>query len=311
MKVSVVMVTHNHEKYIAKAIEGILMQNCDFEVELIIGDDCSPDGIAEIVKKYIDTHPNGHWINYTRHEINKGMMPNFIWTLEHSKGKYIALCDGDDYWTDPYKLQKQVDFLEANPDVSIICHDAIVVDSEGKKIEDSAYTYPNHKSDFSSDELMKCTGNVLTLTMCFRNVLSEIPKEMKKAFFGDTFLTSLLGQYGGSKFLPEKMAAYRQSGTGVYSGAKISDRLGNSIRTYIQLSKYYKRLRNKKLKKHFLEAARQQNRQHIYYSVEEKNKKQLIMALKDNFFLPKSHTDKLDFVVLLKVVVKNVFISRK
>jgi glycosyltransferase involved in cell wall biosynthesis len=83
--VSVVMITYNHEAFIAEAIEGVLMQEVDFPVELIIADDCSPDRTSEIVQGYLDTHPKGHWIKYTRHDQNKGMMPNFVWALEQAK----------------------------------------------------------------------------------------------------------------------------------------------------------------------------------------------------------------------------------
>lgn len=117
--VSVVMITYGHEKYIRQAIEGVLMQQGDFDLELVIANDCSPDNTDAVVQDVLSHHSNAHWIRYVRHEKNIGMMPNFIFALQQAKGKYIALCEGDDYWTDPCKLQKQVDFLEANPDYSI------------------------------------------------------------------------------------------------------------------------------------------------------------------------------------------------
>jgi glycosyltransferase involved in cell wall biosynthesis len=118
--VSVIMITFGHEKYIKQAVEGVLMQLCDFEIELIVANDCSPDNTDSIVQKIIETHPKSTLINYTKHNLNKGMSSNFIWASEQTKGKYIALCEGDDYWTDPYKLQKQVDFLESNKSVGIV-----------------------------------------------------------------------------------------------------------------------------------------------------------------------------------------------
>src|SRR5690554_6164539 len=112
--VSICTITYGHENYISDTIEGVLMQEVNFPVEFIIADDCSPDNTSTIVQEYIDNHPKGHWIKYTRHKKNKGMNPNFVWAMEQCKGKYIALCEGDDYWTDALKLQKQVDFLEKN-----------------------------------------------------------------------------------------------------------------------------------------------------------------------------------------------------
>ncbi len=119
--VSVVMITYGHEQLVKQAIEGVLMQQCDFEVELIIANDCSPDNTDSVVDQLKKNHTNSSWIKYTRHTTNKGMTSNFIWALEQVTGKYIALCDGDDYWTDPLKLKKQVDFLEENTGYSLCC----------------------------------------------------------------------------------------------------------------------------------------------------------------------------------------------
>jgi len=116
------MITYGHEKFIEQAINGVLMQECDFEVELIIANDCSPDNTNEVIRNILENHPRASWIKYINHKENLGMMPNFIFVLQQCKGKYIALCEGDDYWTDPLKLKKQVDFLEANPDFGICFH---------------------------------------------------------------------------------------------------------------------------------------------------------------------------------------------
>ena len=121
-KVSVCMITYGHEKFIEQAINGVLMQECDFEVELIIANDCSPDRTDAVIQNILKNHPRASWIKYIKHEKNLGMMPNFIFALQECQGKYVALCDGDDYWTDAFKLQKQVDFLESNPKFGICFH---------------------------------------------------------------------------------------------------------------------------------------------------------------------------------------------
>ena len=113
------MITYGHEKYIVQAVESIMMQQCEFDFELIISNDHSPDSTDYVIKKIIDEHPNSYKIKYHLQKNNIGMIPNFIFALNQAKSRYIALCDGDDYWTDPLKLQKQVDFLEANEDYSI------------------------------------------------------------------------------------------------------------------------------------------------------------------------------------------------
>ncbi|PTS92382.1 hypothetical protein DBR27_19765, partial [Flavobacterium sp. HMWF030] len=125
--VSVCVITYGHEKYIEQTIDGILMQEVDFDFELIISNDCSPDQTDEVVKSYLKDHPKSNKVKYFSHKKNMGAYQNFVFSLENSNGKYIALCEGDDYWTNPLKLQKQVDFLESNPDFSICFTDYAVL----------------------------------------------------------------------------------------------------------------------------------------------------------------------------------------
>lgn len=122
--VSVCMLTYKHEPYIKEAIEGVLMQEVDFPVELIIADDNtnSDNTTPEIIEDCVKNHPNGSWVNYTRHQENKGMVLNFAWTLDQCQGKYIAICDGDDYWTDPKKLKYQVEEFEKHEEAIISYH---------------------------------------------------------------------------------------------------------------------------------------------------------------------------------------------
>ena len=119
MKVSVLMITYYHEEFIEAAINGVLMQDCNFSFELIVADDNSPDQTVLVVDKLKRQHLKGDIIKYTKHQKNKGANSNLLWALKQSKGEYIAICEGDDYWTDPLKLQKQVDFLEQNPDYGL------------------------------------------------------------------------------------------------------------------------------------------------------------------------------------------------
>lgn len=121
LMVSVDMITYLHAAYISEAIEGVLMQETNFEFELIIADDCSPDNTEAVVRVIINNHPKGHLIKYFRHENNVGMNANASFAINQCTGKYIAICEGDDYWTDPLKLQKQVDFLEAKPTYGLVC----------------------------------------------------------------------------------------------------------------------------------------------------------------------------------------------
>ena len=115
--VSVVTITYNHEKWIGKCIEGVLMQKTDFPLEMIVAEDCGPDGTRAICEDYAAKHPD--IIRLLPSEKNLGPKENEKRAMAEVRGKYIAFCEGDDYWTEPAKLQRQVDFLEANPDYTV------------------------------------------------------------------------------------------------------------------------------------------------------------------------------------------------
>lgn len=208
-KVSVVMITYGHEKFIEEAINSVLMQKCDFDVELIIADDCSPDNTEQIVKSFEKSHPKYHWIKYTKHNVNKGMMPNFIWALNETKGKFVALCEGDDYWTDPLKLQKQVEFLETNEDYSMCFHAVEIT----RASENDFFEYPIPKSstlktwDIISDHFIP------TCSLVFANKYFKegYPKWLSTTISGDIPLEMILSSKGKAKYFSEKMACYRRN----------------------------------------------------------------------------------------------------
>ncbi|OQC44889.1 MAG: putative glycosyltransferase EpsE [Bacteroidetes bacterium ADurb.Bin028] len=215
--VSVIMITYKHEQFIAKAIEGVLMQKCDFEVELIIADDCSPDKTEEKVFQIIKNHPKNSWIKYTKHKTNKGMISNFNWALNQCKGKYIAMCEGDDYWTDPLKLQKQVDFLEANEEYSACGHTAkILYENTGREelypdiTENKTCTYQH-----TIEKWIMTTASIV-----FRNNI-EVFDKMEKIYSyrniisGDQILLATLGHIGDILIMHEAMSVYRKHDGGI------------------------------------------------------------------------------------------------
>ena len=121
--VSVHMITYNHEPYIRQAIEGVLMQKTDFEFELVIGEDCSQDNTREICFEYQKKHPEKIRVLWWHENVTK-FGNNYRRVLAHCRGEFIAYCEGDDFWTDPYKLQKQVDLMRKHPSAGI-CFGAI------------------------------------------------------------------------------------------------------------------------------------------------------------------------------------------
>ena len=250
--VSVSMITYNHESFIRKAIEGVLIQETNFEYELIIADDCSPDGTEKIVQEIISTHPKGHLIKYFRHKQNLGMQPNGLFAGRQCTGKYIALCEGDDYWTDPYKLQKQVDFLEANPEYVVCYHDSDIVDEYNNKISSSMLNQV-YKKDY--DELEMSRGAwIPTLSRCFRNTLNLFPEEMLKITCLDLFLTCLLSQYGKAKYIDICAASYRIHNGGIWNSKNAYEQEKVMINDYKYFCAYFLRTNNKELFDFYLES---------------------------------------------------------
>ena len=164
------MITYNHEKFIAQAIEGVMMQQTDFRYELVISEDCSTDRTREICKQYKEKFPDK--IKLILPDKNLGVIENSISTFRECTGKYIAICEGDDFWTDKLKLQKQVDFLESNPDYGLVHTDYVVVDENSKQLElfEPKYTESNTGREVF-ELLLRKKYSIATLTVLFRGSL--------------------------------------------------------------------------------------------------------------------------------------------
>ena len=135
---SVVMIAYNVERYVAQALDSVLMQQLEGDYEIVVGEDASTDGTGAIVADYARRHPR---IRLLRRERNLGMNRNFMETLLAARGRFIALLDADDYWTSPHKLRAQIDFLESHPECSICFHNAMVV-YEDQAIEPHPFHVP-------------------------------------------------------------------------------------------------------------------------------------------------------------------------
>ena len=169
--VSVIMITYNHERFIREAIDSILMQKTNFDFEILIGDDASTDGTGKIVQEYADRFPNK--IHAVIRSTNIGATKNSYDILCRAKGKYLASCEGDDYWTDEYKLQKQVDVLEKNPQYVACVHPIGLVDVNGKCILGPKPFQISHKRVFSIRDFKGCIlpGHVVSTVR--RNFMLE------------------------------------------------------------------------------------------------------------------------------------------
>ena len=246
------MITYNHEGFIEKALKGIVSQKTNFNFEIVIGEDRSTDSTREICKKYAENYSN---INLLREEkINLGVNQNANRTFRSCNGKYIAICEGDDYWIDPFKLQKQVDFLEKNHEYVLVHHNAKTINEEGNIINESNLS-PANRADLSKEDLQK--GKVIsTLTICFRNIINDFPNEFYKVPIPDLFLVSLLGKHGKAKYMPEiEPAMYREHSGGVWSSLNLQKRTRAKIITWNLMAQYFKRIGDKELYEFYLKRA--------------------------------------------------------
>ena len=249
--VSVVVITYNQEKFIEQALDSILMQETTFPIEILIGDDCSEDGTPEIVRRYEAEHPE--LIHATCREENVGSTRNSYELYMQARGKYIANLEGDDYWTDPKKLQKQVEFLEAHEEYSCCCTEFAYVDRDGVPFEKSradrlrealfldktVYTL----EDFSTSKHPSHPG-----TWLFRNFFAtgRDCSILYKAhrIVGDTTLILILAAMGPFYKLPEVMQHYRMMGNKADSWTTMCDRnpfhLYELFMYHVRLEKYAK-----------------------------------------------------------------------
>lgn len=221
--VSIVMLAYQHEQFISQAIESVLSQQTRFKFELIIGEDGSQDGTLDICRNYERRYPDWVIVISTGENVScNGESWNFFRTCRRCRGKYVAFCEGDDYWTDPYKLQKQVDFMEANPDCTI-CFHPVVTHWEDGSLPDCEY--PMNASRFllyppTLRELLRAnyiqTNSVLYRWNVDGRLFDDFPlRELP----GDWMLNLLHAQHGRIGFLPDNMAVYRRHAGGLWTGA--------------------------------------------------------------------------------------------
>jgi glycosyltransferase involved in cell wall biosynthesis len=241
IKVSVIVHTYNHEKFIAQTLESIVSQEVNFEYEVIVGDDASKDSTPEIITQYQIKYPT--IIKPMLHPVNMGGFGknNTLATLEVCQGKYIAAMDGDDYWTNPQKLQKQVDFLEQNPDFVACFHNALIHFEDGSHPDE----FVNNDSQRAITSIEDLVGEdevwyMATSAVMFRNgILKDYPKWFHESKSGDIPRYILLGKHGKFFYINEVMSVYRKNGGGMSftDGKQDADFLFNRIGMYRGIDK--------------------------------------------------------------------------
>jgi len=225
-KLSVVCITYNHEKFIRKALDGFVMQKTNFPFEVLIHDDASTDKTADIIREYEKKYPDIIKAIYQKeNQFSTGINVSKHFIYPKIRGKYVALCEGDDYWTDENKLQKQVDFLDKHPDVSVCFHPVKVIWEDGSKPE---HIFPTahmrfNKDILTIDDLLK-HNFIQTNSVVYRWRLKGQEYLFPDGILPrDYFLHLLHAQVGKIAFLPDVMAVYRRHQGGIWTGAGKSD----------------------------------------------------------------------------------------
>ena len=212
--VSIFMITYNHEKFISQALESVLMQQVNFEYEIVLGEDFSTDKTRKIILEYAQKYPTK--FKLILHDKNVGMMVNEELVMNACTGKYIAMCEGDDYWTDTLKLQKQVDFLEANSAYAGTAHQSMVlVDNKESRV-----FRENVPSEITVNDLI---GSRLfhTASVVFRIGVLDLFLKSPAVLSGDRLLNFCIVFSGKIRFFNDNMCAYRLHDAGISSNVTL------------------------------------------------------------------------------------------
>ena len=232
--VSICSITYNHAPYIRQCLDGFLMQKTNFKYEIIIHDDASTDGTAEIIKEYAEKYPDLITpIFQTENQFSKGLRGFYArFVYPRAKGKYIALCDGDDYWTDPLKLQKQVDFLEDNPDYVMSSHRFKTLNQENKTFYDDWYGNLNSNVEYDFEKFITFKEwYTQPLSVLFLRSSLNLEQYYKYKYSRDLTLFYNILKKGRGIMFNEFMGVYRLHYSGIWTGVTLSERRTSDLQT--------------------------------------------------------------------------------
>jgi len=236
MKVSVLMVTYNHAWCIRQAIESVLAQEAPFDWELVIGEDVSTDDTAAIVREYEARHPDR--IRAVWRPRNVGMQRNFMETLAACTGEYVAVLDGDDYWTSPAKLSLQAAFLDARPGHSMCFHDVEVV-YEDQSRPSWRYGPAVPRATWGVEDLLEMNFIQLSSVMLRRRFLGDLPPWFARVPLPDWAVYMLLAGAGPIGYFGDVMTVYRVHRGGVVSGRSLADRTEAIVEASRMLNEHF------------------------------------------------------------------------
>ena len=270
-KVSVLIQTYQHANFIKNCLDSVLNQKTEFLFEVILGEDNSTDGTRNICTKYAENYPEKIKL-FLHNDANKisinGLKTgnfNVLYNYFHSNGEYLAFCEGDDYWDDQFKLQKQINFLEQSKEYISSYHPFQVLGENEIKLNDHFYL-AQPSTDISTEDLQKLNFHPHISTICYKKVFHELPEQISEVINIDSFIISLLGNYGKMKFIKDiKPSIYRRHLGGVWShGAKNTKYFYKAL-IYIKLEEYYKSIGKNTLEKYFWTQKRNIYKMQFFY----------------------------------------------
>lgn len=245
--VSIICLTYNHAAFLEQTLSSFIEQQTNFRFEIVIGEDCSTDNTLDIISTWIQRYP--HVIKLISGGPNIGGTLNLDRTYAACKGRYIALCEGDDRWTDHLKLQKQFDYMEADPNCALTYGNV-----QAHKDGYIQYDYTGGlKVDLSAAALQNAPP-INTMTVMFRNVLGAMPPEKLACGSGDMFIWSMLGQHGYGHYMPNILPSiYNIHSGGIHSLTGVANQHLSRLKTFYSAYHYYARIGRLDLSEYFLQ----------------------------------------------------------
>jgi glycosyltransferase involved in cell wall biosynthesis len=231
-KVTVVVTTYNHERFIAQALESVLAQETTFAYDIVVLEDCSTDGTRDIVKAFARQWPTRICVRLS--PVNTNDNRNFAQAVQDARSPYVAMLDGDDYWTSAHKLQKQADFLDAHADCSLCFHNVTIIDDEGRRPPRKSRPLDQKVFSGLDDVLDGCFINACS-TMFRKSACGTFPEWYAEDPAPDWALYVLAAQHGSIGYIDEVMGVYRTHRGGAWSGLGPVQQYERVIRFYEDL----------------------------------------------------------------------------
>jgi glycosyltransferase involved in cell wall biosynthesis len=257
MKASVLVMTYNHEKFIRQALESVAIQETSFEYEILISEDCSTDRTREIVSEFQKEHSDRVRLLLSEKNIHSNEI--VVRGIRAARGAYIALLDGDDYWTSPHKLQRQVDFLDSHPECSLCFHNARIF-HEADGLEGHNWTPAGQKEISTLEDLWMGNFIATCSTMFRKGLIGEIPEWYNDFFpITDWPLHILNAEHGRIGYIDEVMGVYRYHPGGLYSPFSESKKQQETLKFYRKMNRNlnyrYDKIINIAISRYFFEWA--------------------------------------------------------